>query len=102
MARTKVSRNIRIYEESEVDEIDGTILICINFDGLQKLNQLKHFFKNIFKMKKGSLLIIESTLIPGTWKNSLSYSKKRIKKKKIGMKNFSFGYSYERIMPGND
>ena len=36
LARTKVSRNIKIYEESEIDKIDGTILICINFDGLQK------------------------------------------------------------------
>ena len=67
LARTKVSRNIKIYEESEIDKIDGTILICINFDGLQKLNQLKNFFKKISsKMKKSSLLIIESTLIPGT------------------------------------
>ena len=104
LARTKVSRNIKIYKESEIDKIDGTILICVNFDGLQKLNQLKNFFKKISsKMKKSSLLIIESTLIPGTCEKILyPIIKKELKKRKIGMKNFSFGYSYERIMPGND
>ena len=54
-------------------------------------------------MKKSSLLIIESTLIPGTCEKILyPILKKELKKRKIGMKNFSFGYSYERIMPGND
>ena len=103
LAKSKSSKKIKIVEHKELNEIQGIIIICINFDGLSKLNNLKKFFSNLCeKVRINSTIIIESTMIPGTCENILyPILKSKLKKKKINLNNVYFGFSYERIMPGN-
>ena len=68
-------------------------------------------FKNLIKLsneiakkiKTGTLLVIETTLPPGTTdKIILPIFKKQLKKRKIKFTDIYICYSYERVMPGNN
>ena len=91
-----------------------------NFKDIQKMNIIvisvgfdffgnKHSFRNIIELikriskliKKGSLLLIETTLPPGTYEKILIPEiKKIIKKRGLKLDDIHLGYSHERIMPG--
>ena len=63
---------------------------------------MKGLIQQISKfIKKRSLLLIETTLPPGTYERVLIPEIKKIfLKRKASMKHLALGYSYERIMPG--
>ena len=89
----------------EIKNMD-VIIVSINFDYKKKkiFKNLESLIKNIFsRVKKDSLIIIESTLIPGTCdKICLPIIKKILSKRKMSLNNVFFGYSYERVTPGEN
>ena len=93
-------------DESEYSEAD-VIFVCSNcdFDFVENRVKLTSYIKNIDqiskKIKNNCLLIIQSTLPPGTTNKILEpLIKKNLKKR--GVKNFYLSHSFERITPGKD
>ena len=91
------------------------IIVDINLDVQKKSNEigdLLNFDVSLNNFKKGInsiaerckeviLLLVETTVPPGTCKKIIYPLFKRIfKKRKISIKNFKLGHSYERVMPG--
>ena len=103
-SKNNLSKTIKILSKDKIDKISGIILICINFDGPKKIIELKKFFNELSsKVQENSTIIIESTLIPGTCEKLLfPIIKKQFKKRNLNINKLSFGYSYERIMPGDN
>ena len=104
LAKSSLSKKINILEKDHLKNLSGIILICINFDGLKKIDELKKFFHFLSKkISPSSTIIIESTLIPGTSEKILyPIIIKNFIKRKIDVKKLAFGFSYERIMPGDN
>ena len=99
--RIKASVDDTEYSDADV------IFVCSNcdFDFVKNRVKLASYIKNIDqiskKIKKNCLLIIQSTLPPGTTENILEpLITKNIKKR--GIKNFYLCHSFERITPGKD
>ena len=88
-----VSNNLKEIKECDV------ILISINFDFYNKksLTNIKTLFKNIEKnLKSNSLVILETTIPPG-FSEKILYPILKANKKK-----FFYGYSFERVTPGEN
>lgn len=82
-----------------------TILVSVSFDKFDnKFRNLIEITTNIFNLaKSGSTIIYETTFVPGTFeKILLPLIQKIISKRGLGIHNFYIGYSYERVMPGNN
>ena len=87
----------------------SVVIISVGFDFSRKSE--KQQFKNLIilfkkicsKLSKNTLVIIETTLPPGTCDNVIiPLMKIELKKRKINfIKDIFFGFSFERIMPGN-
>ena len=99
--RIKASVDDTEYSDADV------IFVCSNcdFDFVKNRVKLTSYIKNIDqiskKIKKNCLLIIQSTLPPGTTENILEpLITKNLKKR--GIKNFYLCHSFERITPGKD
>ena len=98
----------RIYFTDDIKNIQksNVVIVCINFDfkinKLKKLQELKNFFNNLAKfLKKKSMILIETTLPPGTCdKVILPTIKSALKKRKIKITDIYFSYAFERVMPG--
>lgn len=93
-------------DDSEYSEAD-VIFVCSNCDYDFTKNEVKlsSYIKNIEqiskKIKDNCLLIIQSTLPPGTTDKILEpLIRKNLKKR--GIKNFYLCHSFERITPGKD
>ena len=93
-------------DDSEYSEAD-VIFVCSNCDYDFRKNEVKlsSYIKNIDqiskKIKNNCLLIIQSTLPPGTTDKILEpLIRKNLKKR--GIKNFYLCHSFERITPGKD
>ena len=57
----------------------------------------------LFNIDKDSLLIVESTIPPGTCeKKIVPLIKKVFKKRKIDQRKMLLAYTYERVMPGSN
>jgi len=100
-----INKNFFTSLDEKILSESNIILISINFDGgnLKKnLDNLKKLTNLIFtKSKPKTLIVFESTLIPGTIdKFIIPYAKKIILKRKLNFEDFFIAYSYERIMPG--
>ena len=105
----KLIRDNRIkatIDESEYSEAD-VVFVCSNcdFDFVKNRVKLTSYIKNIDqiskKIKDNCLLIIQSTLPPGTTDKILEpLIRKNLKKR--GIKNFYLCHSFERITPGKD
>ncbi len=105
----KLSKDNRIratIDRNEYNDAD-IVIVCSNCDYNFKKNtvELKNYLKNIDeisnRIKNNSLLIIQSTLPPGTTNKILEpLIKKKLKKR--GIKNFYLSHSFERITPGKD
>ena len=104
----KAIREDRIYFTNNIKKIEKSkiIIVCINFDfkknKLSQLKKLKNFFSNLAKfMKKKSMILIETTLPPGTCdKIIIPTIKKSLSKRKIKISDIFFSYAFERVMPG--
>ena len=98
---------IRILKEaSELKKMD-VVMVSVGFDFLNKARPFENLLKLIENItliaKKGSLILFETTLPPGTFEKILLPKIKSIlKKRKFENFDVSFGYSYERIMPGQN
>ena len=99
--RIKASINNSEYLEADV------VFVCSNcdYDFINSKVKLTNYIKNIDqiskKIKNNCLLIIQSTLPPGTTDKILEpLIKKNLKKR--GIKNFYICHSFERITPGKD
>lgn len=107
----KVFKNLyrkkRINFEKSFEKINKSeiIIISVGFDYESYENSKKNMIDLInkisSKVKKGTLILIETTLPPGfSDKIIIPIFKKNIKKNQLSMKDIFIGYSYERIMPG--
>ncbi len=96
----KLSNKIMDIKDSKI------ILVSVGFDFTKKnfYENLKNITKKIGKYaSKKSLIIYECTLPPGTSERIIyPILKKEFKKRKINSNNFFYGYSFERIMPGDN
>lgn len=107
----KALENNKLKLTNNISEISNSdiIIICINFDFNNQtkkkvLSKLKIFFSNLSKnVKKNALVMIETTLPPGTCDNViLPTLKTQLKKRQIKLSSINFSYSFERVMPGKD
>ena len=104
----KSQKNKNFYITNNIAEIKKCkiIIVSINFEINHKknnpFNSLKSFFKDFSKfIKKNTLIIVETTLPPGT-SDKIIYPILLSETKKRGFSNkeIMLSYSYERIMPG--
>lgn len=104
LAKTNLTKKINIIENKDIKKLSGIVLVCINFDGYKKINDLKKFFTFLSKkIEADTKIIIESTLLPGTSEKILyPIIKYQFKKRNIDIKKLKLGFSYERIMPGRN
>ncbi|WP_435116849.1 nucleotide sugar dehydrogenase [Candidatus Pelagibacter bacterium nBUS_49] len=99
----RINASINKNEYSDAD----VIIVCSNcdFDFTNNSVKLEEYIKNIneisLHLKENCLVIIQSTLPPGTTSNILQpLIQKNLKKR--GIKNFYLCHSFERITPGKD
>ncbi len=80
------------------------VSVSFNFNRKKDLSNLFNLTKSVSKkIKKGCLILFETTLPPGTCeKKLLPIIKKEILKKKMSYNDFYFAYSYERVTPGKN
>ena len=87
------------YEKTKI------ILVTINYDvknfKISRKNFLKSFNEILNNIKKNTLIIIESTVPPGTCQKDLKPLIMRVRKKRK-IKNIFLSHSFERVMPGNN
>ena len=102
----KENRIIASFNDKEYSDAD-VVFVCSNcdFNFAKNKVELKSYIKNIDqiskKIKKDCLIIIQSTLPPGTTDKILKpVIKKNLKKR--GIQNFYLSHSFERITPGKD
>ena len=95
-----ITTNINQARDSDI------ILVSVGLEVIKRssregfLKLCNQISKNI---KKGALIIFESTLPPGTCNNLiLPLFKKNLKKRGISLDDIYFAYSYERVTPGDN
>jgi len=105
IARVVKKRTFRVTDDFSAVRDKDTILIDVqtpadSADHTPSYLSLKEVSRRVGQyMKKGVLIIIESTVAPGTTQNVVQ----PILERKSGMKagrDFYLAYSYERVMPG--
>ena len=99
--RLKATVNDHEYSNADI------VFVCSNcdFNFKKKKVELKNYINNIKqiskKIKNNCLLVIQSTLPPGTTEKVLKpLIEKNLKKR--GIKNYFLCHSFERITPGKD
>ena len=105
----KLSNNNKIKATINEDEYSDAdiVFVCSNcdFNFKKERVELKKYIKNIEqiskKIKKNCLIIIQSTLPPGTTEKVLKpLIEKNLKKR--GIKDYFLCHSFERVTPGKD
>ncbi|MDC1345507.1 nucleotide sugar dehydrogenase [Candidatus Pelagibacter ubique] len=92
----------------DLDEIQKSDIVVVsisfNFNKKKDLTNLFTLINKISKrIKKGSLILLETTLPPGMCEQKLyPIIKKNLKDRKIKISDIGFAYSYERVTPGKD
>ncbi|MHA2354519.1 MAG: nucleotide sugar dehydrogenase, partial [Candidatus Thorarchaeota archaeon] len=93
-----VTDDIEVLKDADIILID--VQTPTDAQNMPLYNSLREVSANIGKrIKKGALVIVESTVAPGTTKNVVQ----RIIEKESGLeggKDFDLAFSYERVMPG--
>lgn len=104
-----VGKNFQATVNDKILEDVDVIVSNINLDLVYKnkkpsvnFKNLKDIYTNIGKkVKKNTLIVLETTVPPGTCeKIILPILKKEFKKRSLNIKDINFIYSYERVMPG--
>jgi UDP-N-acetyl-D-mannosaminuronic acid dehydrogenase len=94
----KVTDDVDVLKDSDVILID--VQTPTDENHVPQYNSLKEVSKQIAeRMKKGTLVIVESTVAPGTTQNIVQ----KIIEEHSGMKggeDFDLAFAYERVMPG--
>tara|TARA_Y100000590_G_scaffold454623_1_gene601754 strand:+ start:3200 stop:4564 length:1365 start_codon:yes stop_codon:yes gene_type:complete len=97
------SNNLQNISKSDI------IIVSVNFDfsnnsNLKNFSELKYLFKEIGqKIKKKSMILMETTIPPGTCDNIIiPILKRTLKRRKIKIEDIYLNYSYERVMPGKE
>ncbi len=104
----KVIKKNKIFFTDKIKYVNKSkiIIISINFDfeknKFKKIKELKDFFSNLSKfLKKGTMILIETTLPPGTCDNIiLPTIKSTLNKRKMKISDIFLCYAFERVMPG--
>ena len=93
-----VTDEIDVLKDAEIILID--VQTPTDAQNMPRYNSLREVSADIGKrIKKGALVIVESTVAPGTTENVVQ----RIIEKESGLKagkDFELAFSYERVMPG--
>ncbi len=107
---TRIKKNLIC--STSMKDIRGSkiVIISINCDLENKVKstvRLNLFLKSIKKVllniDENALMIVESTIPPGTCEKKIAPLIKSIfKKRKLTTKKFSLAYTYERVMPGSN
>lgn len=106
-----VEKNKKIILSNDLKKINKSkiVIISVSFDfsSLSVTNSfkdLKNLFYNIgLNVDEETLVILETTIPPGTSeKIIIPCLKKAFKKKGLSPNKLQYAYSYERIMPGNN
>ena len=91
------------YDKIKESEV---VILSIGFDFSKKnsIEKIKKTIEKIFEnIQENKMLIIETTLPPGTSEKILiPIAKKVFDKRNLDFNKFSFCYSFERIMPGEN
>ena len=94
----KVTDDVEVLKEADVILID--VQTPTDENHVPQYSSLKEVSKQIGeRMKKGTLVIVESTVAPGTTQNIVQ----KIIEEHSGMKggiDFDLAFAYERVMPG--
>jgi len=104
----KIKKNLTCSTEIKNIEDAEIVIVSINCDLKKNKNKdvdLESFIKSIKKIllhiNEKALLIIESTIPPGTCeKKIIPLMRKIFKKRNLNIKNLLLAYTYERVMPG--
>jgi UDP-N-acetyl-D-mannosaminuronic acid dehydrogenase len=105
IARVVKKGSFRVTDDFSVLREMDTVLIDVqtpadNSDHTPSYLSLKEVSRRVGEyMKKGALIVIESTVAPGTTENVVQPILERKSGMKAG-KDFYLAYSYERVMPG--
>ena len=85
------------------------MIVSVNFDFSNKsvsksFNEIKYLFREIGqKIKKKSMILMETTIPPGTCDNIIiPILRKTLKRRKIKIEDIYLNYSYERVTPGKE
>jgi len=93
-----VTDDIDVLKNADIILID--VQTPTDAQNMPRYDSLREVSKNIGeRIKKGALVIVESTVAPGTTQNIVQ----RIIEKESGLKggkDFDLAFSYERVMPG--
>ena len=115
--KTRINKNFLATCDKSAYEYADIIIVDINLD-VEKFNSINgnlnnydvsmSNFKNAIndiasRCKKNILLLLESTVPPGTCQNIIKPIFKRcFKSRSINTSHIAIGHSYERVMPGKD
>ncbi len=98
--KLSLSTNINDIKKTQV------VVVSIGFDLTKRnpINNLKKLFKQIGEViEENTLIIFETTVLPGTSENViLPILKKEVEKRDLDFGKIYFSYSFERIMPGKN
>ena len=107
----QAEKNKNFYFSSDYKNIKGSsvVVISIGFDFISKnvstsFKSLEKIFKNISSnINQNTLLIMETTVPPGTSEKIIIPTIQKIfKKRKMSTNKIYYAYSYERVMPGKN
>lgn len=105
-ANTKKNKNYHVSTELSQVKLGKVVIVSINFEINEKKKDpfllLKKFFTNVAKLiSKNTLIIVETTLPPGTCDKIIYPILTSICfKRGFSRDEIMLSYSYERIMPG--
>ncbi len=106
----KIKNNKNLFFSNDISSIKNsdTIIVSVNFDFKRKkinksFNNLKNLFAKIANnINKKTLIILETTVPPGTSDRIILPLINKILKKKNARIKVNYAYSYERVMPGEE
>ena len=94
----RVTDDINVLSEADVILID--VQTPTDSQNMPRYESLREVSKQIGeKMRKGTLVVVESTVAPGTTENIVKVIIERSSGMKSG-EDFDLAFSYERVMPG--